>query len=162
MATVMTTPDSLRRLDADKPCTACGRVQPLDNYHRNSSSPDGRYSMCKECKNEARRCHYDNNPEYYQAYWQSTARYEQTLRRYGIDKQDYEMLLAKQGGVCAICKSPPPEKSPLHVDHDHQTGDVRGLLCGKCNRMLIYCGDTLDGFLRIAEYFGIDVNVPTQ
>jgi hypothetical protein len=108
--------------------------------------------MCKSCKSEARRCHYDNNPEYYQAYRETTARYEQTIRRYGIDRLAYEMLLAKQGGVCAICKSPPPKKTPLHVDHDHDTGVVRGLLCGKCNRMLVYFGDNVAGLLRFIDY----------
>jgi Recombination endonuclease VII len=52
-------------------------------------------------------------------------------RRYGISRADYAALLARQGGVCAICGKP-PEKT-LCVDHCHSTGKIRGLLCRKCN-----------------------------
>jgi Recombination endonuclease VII len=52
-------------------------------------------------------------------------------RRYGISRADYAALLARQGGVCAICGKP-PEKT-LCVDHCHSTGRIRGLLCRKCN-----------------------------
>ena len=53
-------------------------------------------------------------------------------RKYGITREDYEARLAAQNGVCAICSRPPTDKE-LRVDHDHQTGAVRGLLCDDCN-----------------------------
>jgi hypothetical protein len=53
----------------------------------------------------------------------------------GITDDDYEALLAAQGGGCAICGNPPKTRR-LHVDHDHKTGKVRGLLCHRCNRAL--------------------------
>jgi hypothetical protein len=67
---------------------------------------------------------------------------------YGITKADYEAMLAAQGGLCAICGSPPvtstytgnrqgtpytATRTLLHVDHCHSTGRVRGLLCPRCN-----------------------------
>jgi hypothetical protein len=52
-------------------------------------------------------------------------------RRYGISREDYAALLARQGGVCAICAK--PSKKTLCVDHCHSTGKIRGLLCRKCN-----------------------------
>lgn len=55
------------------------------------------------------------------------------LRKYGITPADYEALLEKQGGVCAICKGPPIYDTVFCVDHDHATDEVRGLLCRKCN-----------------------------
>jgi Recombination endonuclease VII len=55
---------------------------------------------------------------------------------YGISLVQYERLLARQGGVCAICGRPPRGQRPLDVDHNHTTGQVRGLLCGNCNRAL--------------------------
>jgi len=56
--------------------------------------------------------------------------------RLGLTLDDYERLLATQGGVCAICERP-PKKRRLHVDHDHATGKVRGLLCFTCNRYVL-------------------------
>jgi hypothetical protein len=53
----------------------------------------------------------------------------------GVSDADYEALLAAQGGGCAICGNPPKTRR-LHVDHDHKTGKVRGLLCHRCNRAL--------------------------
>jgi hypothetical protein len=47
---------------------------------------------------------------------------------FGITQADYDDLLARQGGGCAICGKP-PGKISLHVDHDHGTGEIRGLLC---------------------------------
>lgn len=49
----------------------------------------------------------------------------------------YDELLAIQGGVCALCGNPPKEGGRrLHVDHDHKTLELRGLLCFRCNRAL--------------------------
>ena len=66
------------------------------------------------------------------------------LRTYGIDLDEYNRLLEAQGGRCAICRTPDPGpkrsnaelKPSFAVDHDHQTDQVRGLLCEKCNRGL--------------------------
>ena len=55
--------------------------------------------------------------------------------RTGITEAQYEALLAAQGGGCAICGNTPKSRR-LSVDHDHATGDVRGLLCHRCNRGL--------------------------
>lgn len=48
---------------------------------------------------------------------------------------EYDRLLTKQNGVCAICGRPPKTRK-LHIDHDHKTGRIRGLLCVRCNRAL--------------------------
>lgn len=53
--------------------------------------------------------------------------------KYGMSTEDYEDLLFLQHGMCAICGSPPAKDKKLHVDHDHETGVVRGLLCHACN-----------------------------
>ena len=51
---------------------------------------------------------------------------------------------ALQGGVCAICGAVPPEDGSFHVDHDHETGRVRGLLCVRCNIGLGQLGDDVE------------------
>jgi hypothetical protein len=54
------------------------------------------------------------------------------LRKYGLTSEAYEDMKTQQGGVCACCGDPPKGRA-LHVDHDHQTGAVRQLLCARCN-----------------------------
>jgi hypothetical protein len=68
------------------------------------------------------------NPGYYVA-----AAYR---RRYGLTPNDYDRLLAEQGHRCAICGAPVAPGKRLHVDHDHETSKVRGLLCHHCNTSL--------------------------
>jgi hypothetical protein len=65
------------------------------------------------------------------------AKRDADLRRlYGITLADYRRLLTHQAGVCAVCGRPPVTRA-LHVDHDHRTKVVRGLLCHACNRLLV-------------------------
>ena len=77
--------------------------------------------------------------------------------KYGITETDYERMILEQGGVCAICKS--PASSPrnarrrhLDVDHCHATGQVRGLLCGCCNRAIGMLNNDGILFLKAANY----------
>lgn len=59
------------------------------------------------------------------------------LKRYGLSKVEYERMLLDQGGVCAICSSPngsSKNRRLMCVDHDHVTGNIRGLLCDGCNK----------------------------
>jgi hypothetical protein len=52
-------------------------------------------------------------------------------RRYGLTSADVDAMIEAQGGTCAVCPGP-----PQHVDHDHETGEVRGILCFNCNQAL--------------------------
>jgi hypothetical protein len=56
--------------------------------------------------------------------------------KFDITPEDYERMLAAQGGVCAICEQPSPRRVRLDIDHDHETGEIRGLLCTWCNRAI--------------------------
>jgi hypothetical protein len=69
-------------------------------------------------------------------------------RRYRVDAAQVAWMILQQGGVCALCGSGKPE----HVDHDHETKRVRGILCFNCNRGLgKFCDDA--GLMgRAAEY----------
>jgi hypothetical protein len=71
--------------------------------------------------------------------------------KYGMTVDDYLMLLAQQGGCCAICRQAPIQRR-LVIDHDHETGQVRGLLCSGCNVGLGNLGDTLAGLQRAVAY----------
>lgn len=72
-------------------------------------------------------------------------------RTYNITEEDYERLQAAQGGVCAVCHKPPRSRR-LHVDHDHSSGLVRGLLCFQCNALLIRRGTSPERFRTAAKY----------
>lgn len=71
---------------------------------------------------------------------------------YGLTVEQYDDMLAAQGGVCAIC-SRPPGKTRLHVDHDHKTGIVRGLLCFSCNHRVLSAARDNPAVLRAAAEY---------
>jgi hypothetical protein len=64
-----------------------------------------------------------------------TARKPTRAKALGVSDAEYARLLDAQGGHCALCLNTPKTRR-LHVDHDHATGRVRGLLCYRCNRAL--------------------------
>ena len=76
---------------------------------------------------------------------------------YGITFAEYEALLTVQGGLCAICGGMETatyrgKLKLLQVDHDHRTGKVRGLLCGRCNRILANAGDDPNRLMIAVRY----------
>jgi hypothetical protein len=74
-------------------------------------------------------------------------------RRYGISLEEYQVLLRNQGGVCAICgTSKCSTGQRLAVDHDHNTGAVRGVLCKNCNVGLGSFKDDPERLLNAADY----------
>lgn len=106
--------------EGHKWCPDCGEVKSLDNFGRNAGARSGVNSYCKPCHNARTRRSKD------------LAGGERTYhlrRRYGITAEDADAMLEAQGGLCAICQAAPA----AHVDHDHETGVVRALLCFNCN-----------------------------
>ena len=74
------------------------------------------------------------------------------IRMYGIDVPDYERILEEQGGGCYVCGKKPTDRRALDIDHDHNTGKVRGLLCSKHNRAIGLMGDDLLILIKALEY----------
>ena len=115
----MDTPQS-----AQKTCTVCGEVKPLEGFHRQPTGPMGRHSWCKPCLNSAARASRIKNatPEQKRRW---------NLRsKYGLAPEDVDRMMAAQNGKCAICER---VLTRPHIDHCHKTGAVRGLLCLPCN-----------------------------
>jgi hypothetical protein len=73
-------------------------------------------------------------------------------RNFGITADDYDVMLKQQENVCAICKEVSVADRRLAVDHDHGTGEVRGLLCTRCNLVLGKVNDDPALLRRAAEY----------
>lgn len=74
------------------------------------------------------------------------------IRNYGIQPEDYDRMLEEQGGGCYICGKQPEERKALHIDHDHETGSVRGLLCANHNRGLGLFSDSPMLIIKTLEY----------
>lgn len=108
-------------------CTGCREERPLDQYHNSRSRPDGKVSRCITCRNRVHREWSKNNRDKERNYRLKTT--------FGITQEDYNTLLACQGGVCLMCERPPADR-PLEIDHNHETGAIRGLLCRFCNLVL--------------------------
>lgn len=75
---------------------------------------------------------------------------------YGISLEDYDRILAEQGGVCALCKTDDPGRAYFSVDHDHITLVVRGLLCHNCNVGLGMFKDNVDALRAAVAYLDGD------
>ena len=73
-------------------------------------------------------------------------------KEYGITVEDYKQMLLQQQGVCAICHRPPVPHKRLAVDHDHKTGQVRGLLCAPCNNALGLFQESIEVVGRALTY----------
>jgi hypothetical protein len=162
-----------------KRCKKCGEVKPLEDFYRASGMADGHRSDCKTCNLATKKVWYARNREaviakvkawqrehrdvvneWHRAYREAnpTAMREWHLKHaFGMTVSDYDALLVEQGGGCAICGKP-PGKTALHVDHDHETGETRGLLCVGCNNALGQFKDDLGLIARAAAYLERDLD----
>lgn len=109
----------------------------------------------KEAKNEYQREWRKRNPGYDKLVRNpEKVRENAWRRRYGITRDDYNLMFSKQKGKCAICATEEVGRkhTHFHVDHNHTTGKVRGLLCDKCNRGLGYFNDNSDTLNNAQRY----------
>lgn len=72
--------------------------------------------------------------------------------KYGITKEQYDRMLNEQGGICFLCSCLPKEHQILSVDHQHESGHVRKLLCENCNRALGYMERDMEWTLKAIAY----------
>jgi len=120
-------------------------------------------ARCKTCKTQDTRQYRTTHPEFEQRrYWADpdAARERHLRRKYGISLSVYRDLLVQQQGCCAICGKPELSPRLLDVDHDHATGQVRGLLCTNCNRMVGHAHDSADRLRKAADYLERPTIVP--
>lgn len=88
-------------------------------------------------------------------------RYFQWARQfYKLSKSEYEARWAQQEGRCVICRTAFTTRRSAHIDHNHQTGAVRGLLCAHCNRGLGGFVDCVTRLQRAIEYLQADESNP--
>ena len=126
-----------------KPCKDCGQ--------------DARYiprrvTLCLPCKATRLRVYCQKTGFHKKRYARlvKEERERHLIRKYGITQADYDAMFAAQGGCCAICER--TQERAFDVDHDHDTGEVRGLLCTNCNRMIGHAGDSAERLTDAAFY----------
>lgn len=116
-------------------CAMCSQEKPISAFNRGRRVRDGIYPYCKPC-GSARTVANDR------------------LRKYGVSASDFDALLANQDYRCAICRRTGEEADgrSLALDHSHQSGRIRGLLCFKCNTALGALDDDPVKLRRAADY----------
>lgn len=136
-------------------CKFCNRDLPIDDFHFQAGRQKRR-TKCKDCQSAYYHDYKNRNHDSLKEKWSSASkrhytnenRRAKTLKRYSITVADYDIMLASQNGKCGICLS----ETKLVVDHDHDTGAVRGLLCSECNLGLGKFKDDLDLLKMAVKY----------
>lgn len=140
-------------------CKRCGLDKPLDDFQLRKDT--GKYrGVCKACITSDNLTRYHNRMETRDAHWEAHKRF--TLKKYGLTQESYQALWDKQGGQCAICKIPMEpwgarrgkgvNPNQAVIDHCHEKGHVRGLLCSLCNLGLGKFRDNTDFLRNAANY----------
>lgn len=122
----------LRRIDSNgvKICKICNEEKSLYNFSDHPYTPDGKQSSCKNCY--------------------TSIMYE---KKWGITLNQYNSLLNSQNFSCAICNKHESESyKKLAVDHDHETGKIRGILCENCNMALGNFKDSIENLQNAINY----------
>ncbi len=114
------------------PCRVCKKVHPNNHYLRQKRKSGGCYinRVCKKCAAARAIEYYRRDPIKGRARQKAT----KLKMAYGMTMDELNIMLTNQGGKCAICRSSEPRgRGRFHVDHDHTSGKIRGLLCHHCN-----------------------------
>ena len=128
-----------------KICSKCGIEKSLSDYFKDKQKSSGIRPDCKKC-NTTKSLNWSKNNK-------SKRKSIQLKYHYNLSNKEYTDLLVSQNYCCAIClKLESSFKRKLHVDHDHNTGAVRGLLCQYCNWALGHFKDNLENLYRAISY----------
>lgn len=127
-----------------KTCKECGEDKPLSDYYLKNGKPT---PQCKPCKREYQKKYTKDK---------KTQRDYDLMRKFGILQSDYDRMLAEQDGKCWVpsCTTGEPGLGRKHyaVDHNHETGEVRRLLCHHCNMALGQAKDNPAILRELADY----------
>lgn len=111
--------------DGSKWCFLCEEVKAIADFPTSNSKPR---PQCKSCISIIQREYREKNPERVRTAWLKF--------HYGLTLQEYSDMLEACNGRCEVCGDLPAHKGGLHIDHNHETGVVRGMLCFHCNSAL--------------------------
>jgi hypothetical protein len=128
-------------------CPRCKELKPIsgDDFPRNSRRPSGYNNVCKPCHAKTESKRYRDNKRRISA--------KRRLRRHGVSADTFDFLLRTQDGKCADCSTNFSDlKGSPCVDHNEETGRVRGLLCNSCNLRLGMAHHSIDLLVRDIIY----------
>lgn len=151
-----------------KPCSKCGVEEPMHEFHNAKLGKWGKAAVCKTCKAAYKKEEYQQHRDRYKAnskaYWDTPkgkeiasqgrerARKYYLLRAYKLTEEAYDSMLKAQNGACAVCGGINTYKHRLYVDHNHATGELRGLLCGHCNFLIGHARESEEIMLKAIAY----------
>ena len=125
-------------VNGEKECGRCHKVKSATEFSLHSDTHDGLQSRCRQCQNE-------------------TVRNYRLWTKFGITEDDYNAMEQSQSGVCAICGQPETrlkfgKTTKLAVDHNHETGEIRELICFRCNVVMGRIEENTDLCDKIKAY----------
>ena len=137
-----------------KMCTVCKVAKPFEDFYDSYKAKKQRdvankkylHSRCKECDHARNKVYIKNN----KAKISKQSLISHRRREYGLTEEEYNNMILSQNNLCAICNK--PSDKTLHIDHDHATGMVRGLLCHNCNTGIGMLQEDLIILNRAIEY----------
>lgn len=149
-------------------CSKCQKEKPLEDFSKRDTSADGYRRQCKSCINEGKRLWKQANPEICQRYnrqWRKDNPEKMSAisarthykKNYGITPDQKHRMVLDQDNCCAICGLKFKDAKNTCVDHNHETGNVRGILCTACNHGLGKFKDSiqvLESAISYLENFG--------
>jgi hypothetical protein len=140
-------------------CPRCGELKPESAYSWKIQALGQRQVYCRPCfrvnQRESRRRHaHKYNARRRAQYTPEQGRRDNLRRFYGITPEQFDALQEAQGGGCAVCGETRVWRGRrrLHVDHDHETGRIRGLLCHACNVCLGALEEDIERIRGLARY----------
>lgn len=134
------------------PCSRCNKLKKKESYSRFENGE--LKTVCKWCEREIRKLNKKPKEKRIPMTKEEArvnSKKHMLKRRYGISIEQYDEMNKRQGGCCAVCKNPPSSRS-LHVDHDHETGKVRELLCSNCNAVLGQSKESIKNLKELIKY----------
>jgi hypothetical protein len=146
--------------DTPRWCSGCQTNKAPEEFARFFRIKDGRRSRCRECEAKNKKLSYP----------QAAGKYaERHLKRtYGLDQAALDAMVEAQGNLCAICKNEMSDRIPRrrgsnrHVDHCHDTGRVRALLCQRCNITIGFVKDDTKLLLAMVDYITLYRDCPAD
>lgn len=128
-------------------CKVCNTSKKLEDYGSTPAGPNRRL-ICKACDYQRVLARKNADPEKHKIYH----RYAVLKNKYGITQEHYEKLVSEQKGLCKICNQPEASGRWLSVDHCHNSMEIRGLLCHRCNTAIGMFNENVDALASAIKY----------